>query len=504
MKRIAILNLPSPPGMDVFRDTAGAYGPAQYVPRRGHGHSSNVIFPTFIPYLATRLRRAQHEVLVIDGQAEPCALDRFVARVEHERPAAMVALLSLPSIWGDCKVLAELKRKLPQTLLVGIGPVCVPFARDILAKSGADLLVKGFYPFYHAPILEFLRQAGHKPLRQAREIPGALFLDQTGPESSLVDIPVEPEQEDGSLDDLDLEVYRLLPMAKYRLAAMGPGGRLTNYFPILGGKGCHFCCMYCPYPVGYGKRLVLKSPDTVVNEMAFLHENFGTNAFLFRDQLFTADRQRVETICAGIVARGLNVRWAVEARIDEVSQTLLSKMKRAGCIRIQYGVETGDAALLEAVGKPGLRMARVEENFDLTVREGIFAVAFVLFGLPGEDVTAARKTTEFVLGLNCDNVLCGVVTPYPGTKLWEVAQDKQLVLSYDWRRYTSRHVVMRTEALSGADLARVQSRFMRRFRLKQVSRMLRPWSRQGSGALSWRGAAYRLCMAQEHLFGRKP
>jgi len=504
MERIAILNLPSPRGMDVYRDTGGAYGTALYVPRRDYGHSSNVIFPTFIPYLATSLRRAGYEVLVIDGQAERCALDRFVARAEHEKPAAMVALLSLPSIWGDCEVLAALKRRLPQTPLVGIGPVCVPFAGNILAKSGIDLLVKGFYPFYHTPILEFLCQARRKSLRQAREVPGAMFLNETKSEPSLVDVPVATDQEEGSLDDLDLEAYRLLPMDKYRLAAMGPRGRRTHYFPILGGKGCHFCCMYCPYPVGYGKRLVLKSPGLIVNEMEFLNENFGIHAFLFRDQLFTADRRRVETICTTIMARDLDVHWAVEARIDEVSQPLLSKMKQAGCIRIQCGVETGDAALLETIGKPGLRMAKIEENFDHIVQEGIFAVAFVLFGLPGEDLAAAGRTVDFVLGLNCDNVLCSVVTPYPGTKLWEVAQEKQLVLSYDWRRYTSRHVVMRTETLSGEDLARVQSRFMRRFRLKQVGRMLRPRSHRSGGALSWRGAAYRLCMAHEHLFGRKP
>jgi len=503
MERIAILNLPSPPGMDVHRDTGGGFGTALYVSRRTHGHSSNVIFPTFIPYLATSLRRAGYEVVVIDGQAERRPLDDFVARAEREEPSAMIALLSLPSIWGDCEVLAELKRRLPQTPVVGIGPVCVPFAQEILTKTGIDLLARGFYPFYHGPILEFLRQIRLKPVHQAREIPGALFLDQTKSGPSVVDMPLTTEQGDGSLDDLDLDAYRLLPMGKYRLSAMGPRGRRTDYFPILGGKGCHFNCMYCPYPVGFGKRVVLKSPELIAREMEFLHENFGVDGFLFRDQIFTADRRRVEAICAAIMDRNLTVNWAVEARIDEVSQPLLRMMRQAGCIRIQCGVETGDAELLETIGKPGLRMTKIEENYDHIVTEGIFAVAFVLFGLPGEDMAAAKRTTDFVLRLNCDNVLCSVVTPYPGTRLWEVAQEKDLILSYDWRRYTTRHVVMRTETLSGKDLAKVQSRFMRRFRLKQVGRMLRPGAHRGVGTLSWRGAAYRLCMAHEQLLGRK-
>lgn len=503
MERIALLNLPSPPGMDVYRDTAGAYGTAQYVRRRDYGHSSNVFFPTFIPYLATRLQRESYRVTILDGQVEQCTLGGFAERVEREHPGVVVAMLSLPSIWGDCSILMEVKRRLPRTVLIGIGPASIPLARDVLEKSGVDLLVKGTYPFYHAPILEVLRGLETKPLSQARQVAGAIFLDEAKSGRPLVDLPARADDGDGSLDDLDLEVYRQIPTAKYRIAAMGPNGRLTNYFPLLGGKGCPFGCMYCPYPPGYGRRLVLKSPSFVADEMEFLHENFGVNAFLFRDQLFTANRQRVETLCDSILAKRLDVHWAVEARVDEVSRPLLNRMHSAGCIRIQYGVETGDAALLQEIGKPGLAMERIREGFDSTVGEGIFAVAFVLFGLPGENLAAANRTIDFVLHLNCDNVLCSVVTPYPGTKLFDMARENQLILTYDWSRYTSRHVVMRTKELSGEDLSRVRGRFMRLFRAKQVFRMLRHFSRRDGSAISWRGAAYRLRMTKEHLLGRR-
>lgn len=503
MSKVVLLNLPSPPNMDVYRDTAGAYGTANDVWRRDYGHSSNVFFPTYIPYLATRLWREGYEVQVIDGQAERCTLGQFAALVERTGAAAMVAQLSLPSLVGDCEVLMEIKRRLPRTPLIGIGPACAALAREVLPRSGADLLVRGNYPFYHSPILEFLRKTRLGPLQQAREVPGALFMDEGRSGVSVVEVQGHTDQDDGSLDDLDLEAYCLLPMHRYRLAAMGPRGQLTQYFPILGGKGCPFCCRYCPYPVGYGKRLVLKSPDRVVDEMEFLHRNFGIQGFLFRDQLFTANRRRVETLCDAILDRGLQVHWAVEARVDEVSPPMLNKMRRAGCIRIQYGVETGDPDLLEQVAKPGLTLARIREGFHDTVQEGIFAVAFVLFGLPGEDRAAAEKTIEFVLRLDCDNVLCSVVTPYPGTALFDEAQEGHLILSTDWRRYTSRHIVMRTEGLSGEDLARVRSLFMRRFRLKQVYRAVWPSPRRREGVLSWRGAAYRLSMAKEQVFGRQ-
>ena len=118
-------------------------------------------------------------------------------------------------------------------------------------------------------------------------------------------------------------------------------------------------------------------------------------------------------------------------------------------------------------------------------------------------MAAVKKTIDFVMGLDCDNVLCSVVTPYPGTKLFDVAEEKQLILTHDWRRYTSRHVVMRTEELSGKDLTRMRARFMRLFRIKQIRRMLHRSPGQRRATLSWHGAAYRLRMAREHVFGRQ-
>jgi len=182
---------------------------------------------------------------------------------------------------------------------------------------------------------------------------------------------------------------------------------------------------------------------------------------------------------------------------------MLRRMREAGCIRIHYGVETGDAALLDKIGKPGLVIKTIREGFENTVREGIFAVAFILLGLPGENRATIRKTFDLVMSLDCDNILCSVITPYPGTKLFDLAREKQLILTYDWRRYTSRHIVMRTDELSGKALAGVRAGFMISFRTKQLFRMLRNARSRNGGTLSWHGGLYKLCMAKEHIFGRR-
>lgn len=500
MDNVLIVNLPSPPGMDVYRDTAGAYGTALYVRRRYYGHSSNVFFPTYVPYLATHLSRAGHRVQVIDAQADRLNVSSLIERIEQLDPICIITMLSLPSLYGDCQAINQIKCRLPRTPVIGLGPVCRPLAREIMLKSNADLLISGQYPFYHGPILEFLQKFQTASLSQAKQVAGGIFIDDRAGHS-IVDLPSRPDC-DGSLDDVDLETYHLLPIRKYRIAAMGLAGSLTNLFPIIGGKGCPFCCTYCPYPVGYGKRLLLKGPAMIVKQMQFLKEEYGVNGYLFRDQLFTQDSARVMAICDAIMSSGLQVNWAVEARVDEVSRPLLSRMRQAGCIRIAYGVESGDPGLLYKVAKPGLRRDVIDQAFSDTVDEGIFAVAFVLLGLPAEHITSARRTIEYVLRLNCDNVLCSVATPYPGTGLFDQARERALIVCYDWSRYTGRQVVMRTEHLTADQVDRLRSHMMRLFRLKQACRALRQWPAGQGGQISWRALSYRIHMAKEHIFGR--
>lgn len=471
MDNVLIVNLPSPPGMDVYRDTAGAYGTALYVRRRCYGHSSNVFFPTYVPYLATHLLRAGHRVQVIDAQADRLSVSSLIERIEQLDPICMITMLSLPSLYGDCQAINQIKCRLPRMPVIGLGPVCWLLAKEIMLESNADLLIRGQYPFYHGPILEFLQRFQIRTLSQAKQAAGGIIIeDRAG--HVTVDLPSWPDCA-GPLDDIDLETYHLLPIRKYRIAAMGPAGSLTSLFPIIGGKGCPFCCAYCPYPVGYGKRLVLKSPAMIVKEMQFLKEEYGVNGYLFRDQLFTQDSARVMAICDGIISSGLQVNWAVEARVDEVSRLLLSRMRQAGCIRIAYGVESGDPGLLYKVAKPGLCRDVIDRAFSDTVDEGIFAVAFVLLGLPAEDMASARRSIDYIWRLNCDNVLCSVATPYPGTGLFDQARDRGLIVCYDWSRYTGREVVMRTEHLTADQVDGLRSHMMRLFRLKQACKALR-------------------------------
>jgi radical SAM superfamily enzyme YgiQ (UPF0313 family) len=377
--------------------------------------------------------------------------------------------VSLPSVYGDLTLLGRIKRALPDCILVIVGAVTKTLADEVLQKEAVDFLVVGEYPFYTRPIIELVRAW------QAGALPFGRVVTPAAQEGASTDARGDSAgAESGqSLDDLDLDVYRAFPMDKYHYAYLGTYGELVNYFPIMSSKGCPFPCAYCPYPVGFGKTISYKSPERLVDEMTFLHDEFGIRAFLFRDQVFTARRERVEEICERILARRLEVQWLLETRVDRVSDDLLVKMRRAGCNRIHYGIETGDANLLRQVGKPGVDKQTAIDAFRKTASLGIRTVAHVIVGLPGETRQTLANTYEFLGELNPDNTSWNFATPYPGTALFDEANRKGLILTCDWTRYNTNEVVMRTEKLSGPELSSLVRTLSRRDRTRKVLKRMR-------------------------------
>ncbi len=457
---ILILNLPSPPGMDVERDYAGGYGTAGAVCRREYGHSSGVVFPVFMPYLATAVRRQGWRLEVVDGQALRLDLDNTLRAVVDRRPDFVVALVSLPSMYADLALLGRIKHRMPRCVLVAVGTAVRTLSQEILKRRAVDYLVDAEYPLFTNPMTELVHawQTGCLPAERTIRPNG--------------DSRTDAMQGQG-LDDLDLEVYHSFPMEHYRYCFQGTGGELVNYFPILSSKGCPFPCTYCPYPFGFGRTIACKSPDRLVDEMQFLHDTFGIRAFLFRDQVFTASRERVERICDLILSRGLDVQWLFEARVDQVSGELLKKVRRSGCNRIHYGIETGDEGLLRRVGKPEVSKQAAIEAFRRTAELGIRTVAHVIVGLPGETRRTLDNTYEFLGQLDPDNTSWNFATPYPGTPLFRDARRNGLLLTCDWTQYSTNHVVMRTEDLSGRELLETVRRFARRDRMRKVLKRMK-------------------------------
>ncbi|MBN2098739.1 MAG: radical SAM protein [Dehalococcoidia bacterium] len=421
--------------------------------------ADETLLPIHLAYGASAAKRQGCEYDVADAQVLRYGSSQAVDVVRRSTPDILVSWLALPSLHDDLALLDEIKRAVPGVVVVALGAVCNVMPEEVLLKSNVDMAVCGWYPHYNliSQAIQVLRSSG--PGQAAFDkIGGARYLKQ----GQMVQSPIEPCEE--TLDELALDVYRQLPIQKYLRDVPDIRGSTIKCISIATSTGCPYACMYCPYPIGYGRKVTHKSIPRILDELESLKTNFAVTGFSFRDQLFTHNKQRVEDLCDEMVRRDLNVKWHVEARADEVTDGLLTKMRRAGCFRIHYGVETGSPEMLRKTGKPGLEIDMAKKAFKMTKEMGIATTAHMMLGLPGENQETLKISLDLLCQINPDVASLNVTTPYPGTKLFRMADEKGWLSTRDWSRYTSFDAIMRTDELTTAQLSEARKVMRRRFR----------------------------------------
>jgi anaerobic magnesium-protoporphyrin IX monomethyl ester cyclase len=448
-----LLNMPNPTGRNVYRSYAGDFGLAATTP------DDETPLPIYLLYAASAAKGLACEYDVLDAQVLRLDASRVLDAVRKSSPDLVISWVSLPSIHEDLALLSEIKRAIPGAIVIALGAMCNVMPEEVLLKSGIDLAVGGWYPHCNL-VSNAVQVLSSNPRGQDAfdKIGGATYTR----DGRVVKSPVAPCDED--LDHLSLDVYRQLPVRKYLGKVPDIKGSTIECVSVVTGAGCPYACMYCPYPIGYGRKVMHKSIPLIIDELEFLKANFGVTGFLFEDELFTHDVKRTEDLCDEMIRRDLNVKWYVQARVDEVNDGLLAKMKRAGCFRIHYGVETGSPEMLRRTGKPGLETHRVKKVFEMTRGLGLATTAHMMLGLPGENRETLENSFDLLCQINPDHANLNLTTPYPGTKLFRLADEKRWISTHDWSKYTSYDAVMRTDDLTAAELSEAREAMRTRFR----------------------------------------
>jgi anaerobic magnesium-protoporphyrin IX monomethyl ester cyclase len=423
--------------MDVFRDYAGGFGVAHPTERGDFGHGPYSLPNVSLMYSAGVVSRLGWQVTYLDAQAERLNLESTLTRATKCKPDVIVSIVNLPSIHKDSEVLSRLKSSLPHTITIAIGTVCRVVPEDIAALSAFDILVHGEAESILPALLNRIQDDTKIDDIDGIGVVTDGKLTMTEPSRDLVD-----------LDELPWPPYNIMPTSLYRTFTFK-----TKSLPVWASRGCTMpCSFYCPYPVGMGKSLRFRDIEDFVEEIAHLNQNFGIPAFIFRDQIFSSNIGRAEEICELLIGKKLKAQWLCETRMDMVNETLLRKMRKAGCKRIHFGLETGDPEHLRRIGKPGMKISTVKEAIRLTKEAGVMPMAHLLLGLPGETHDTIRQTLKAIRELGLTQISVNIATPYPGTPLFRYAEEKGLLETEDWSHYTSFRPVMRTEEMTAQEL----------------------------------------------------
>jgi len=206
----------------------------------------------------------------------------------------------------------------------------------------------------------------------------------------------------------------------------------------------------------------MRSPKNVVDELEWLRNVHGAEAFSFYDDMLTYDKRRVYEICDGIKSRKLDLPWDCQSRVDTVSREMVFKMKEAGCQELFYGVETGSQQILDTMGKK-TSIEQNEKAIKWAKEAGIFVAISVVIGYPGETRHSIKQTLDFIRRVKPDDAFLCVATPSPGSELANIIRKKGWKMSSDLSLYDLANPVFENPELPAEEITKIRREFCNSF-----------------------------------------
>jgi len=415
-------------------------------PKGAHQHPA--LIPLSLGYLGAVCEKNGYDVTIIDCQAEKLDLEGFKNKLKNVEPD-VVGITSATLTYNSALKIARITKELfPNTVTVLGGCHATfwdtnaltesPYVDIIVRKEGEITFTELLYKIGRGHAIDDIKGITYRQN-------GRIFRNEDRP---YID----------DLDSLPFPAHHLLKLDHYLKY-----GKLI--IPVMTSRGCVYWCDFCCAVRMFGRRYRMRDPVKVVNEIEYMHKTFGTDQFTFYDDAFSVDAKRVEKICDEIIARGLDIKWDCETRVDMVSRELLQKMKRAGCIAIWFGVESGSQIILDKMNKK-IKIEQTRRAFKMAQQVGLITVASVILGFPGETEETLWETIRFVMSLDPHDVGYYIATPYPGTPLYEIVKKNGWLKTENFDKYDTATPVFETPYLSAEKLKRIREKAYQQFYLR--------------------------------------
>ncbi|MEJ2271972.1 MAG: radical SAM protein, partial [Candidatus Bathyarchaeota archaeon] len=370
-----------------------------------------------LAYLAAVLEENDHEVTVIDCPASEIDLQQLKNKLASIQPNLIGITSMTPTIQSALQSANIAKEASPDAIVILGGPHTTFMDKQVLEEEkNVDLIVRGEG---EQTLLEITQNISNS--RKLNQIQGITFRNN----GQITRTPNRKYIQ--NLDELPRPAYHHFPLEKYRLF----GRRIL---PIITSRGCPSQCSFCTTSRIFGKAFRARSPKNVVDELEWLRDEHGADAFSFYDDTFTLNKNRALEICEEIKNRKIKLPWDCQTRVSTVSKEMLTKMREANCQQVFFGVESGCQKILNAVNK-GTTVEQNKAAIKLAKESGLFVAVSVMVGYPGETPEMLNQTIDLLRETEPDDAYICVATPYPGTELRNLIEGMGWNISNDWKKY---------------------------------------------------------------------
>ena len=176
-----------------------------------------------------------------------------------------------------------------------------------------------------------------------------------------------------------------------------------------------------------------------IEEIEHAISTYGVHTINFADEVFLFNNDKTRQLLKLMIERKLpeRIKWVGLVRANYVNAELIALAKKAGCYRLSMGIESGDDEILKTIGK-GITLEQIDNATKIIKKAKIHLATYFILGHPNETKKTLRKTVDLAARLNTDTIAVGLMVPYPGTKIFEMAQRGEggyRLLSRDWTEY---------------------------------------------------------------------
>lgn len=225
------------------------------------------------------------------------------------------------------------------------------------------------------------------------------------------------------------------------------------FLPLLSSRGCCLTCNYCPYKAYYGNWRQ-RNTGNITKELIQLQENYGIKGILFRDPLFTVNKQRVKDIASGITKNNLDFEWACETHFEYLDKELIDKLYDSGLRSINVGIESYNEDVLKKATRHYAEKKHQEEIISYCDKKGIKIAAFYILGLPDDTKESINQTIGYAKKLNTFVAQFFICTPFPGTEFYKQVENK--IFEKDWEKFDSFTPVFEHKNLKREELLKLK------------------------------------------------
>src|SRR6195256_4953015 len=366
-------------------------------------------------FLLEALTPSGHEVLLIDGNAQPMD-EAALARYVREQKIGLVGIGAMTRMIAKAYRMADSVRAAGVPVVMG-GPHVTEMADEALGRNGgarhADAVALGEADETWPRIVEDAARGALKDVYAP--------LDPFGKESkpSLKQYPVIP------WDSINLQQFNLVPKAATPwLKKLGEGWGSFRIIPVESGRGCPYGCEFCTVTGFFGDSIRFRTNESVVNELLLLKarakKELGQIAVFFIDDNFAINVKRTKSLLRDIIAAGAQVNWVAQISANLLrDEELVDLIAASGGKWVFIGMESIDPANLKDVNKGFNKPGEYAAVLERLAQRNVFAITSFIFGMDNDTTGVADRTLNEIQNWPPGLPIFGLLTPLPATPLYK-------------------------------------------------------------------------------------